>query len=111
MSSLSQQTLYIKNLDGKVRKQELRRSLFLLFTVHGTILDVVATKGEKMSGQAFVVFADAKSAGDARRALTGVSFYGRPMSIFMAKERSFVVDPSQRVKRDTRRTYTNVGGK
>ena len=111
MSNLPQQTLYIRNLDAKVRKQELRRSLYLLFSIHGVLLDVVASKGERMNGQAFVVFADAKSAGDARRSLANASFYGRPLDIFMAKERSFVVDPSVRVKRDTRRNVVKSGGK
>ena len=49
-------TLYIKNLNDKVKKDELRAQLFALFTTYGRIIDVVALKGPKMKGQAFVVF-------------------------------------------------------
>ncbi|KAH9853579.1 hypothetical protein C2E23DRAFT_821924 [Lenzites betulinus] len=41
-------SLYIKNLNDKVKKEELRAQLFALFTTYGRILDVFALKGPKM---------------------------------------------------------------
>eukprot|EP00744_Colponema_vietnamica_P023129 GILI01033386.1.p1 GENE.GILI01033386.1~~GILI01033386.1.p1 ORF type:complete len:124 (+),score=19.45 GILI01033386.1:33-374(+) len=103
MSSGPNPTLYIKNLNDKVRKEELRRSLYLLFSQYGTVVDVVAVKDDKMRGQAFVVFDQVAQATDARKDLADKSFYGKPMKIFFAHERSFAIDPSQRQKRDARR--------
>ena len=70
------QTLYINNLNEKVKKEgdtlskirylplsgfyslvsELKKSLYAIFSQFGPILDIVAMKTLKMRGQAFVVF-------------------------------------------------------
>ena len=80
------QTLYIKNLNDKVNKDELRLQLFALFTTYGRVIDVVALKTQKMRGQAFLVFSDLAGATAALRACEGIVFYDKPM----------VRDPSQR---------------
>ena len=72
-------TLYIKNLNDKVKKDELRAQLFALFTTYGRILDVVALKSPKMKGQAFVVFTDLAGATAAMRGCEGMVFYDKPM--------------------------------
>ena len=72
-------TLYIKNLNDKVKKDELRAQLFALFTTYGRIIDVVALKGPKMKGQAFVVFTDLAGATAAMRGCEGMVFYDKPM--------------------------------
>ncbi|KAI0772063.1 RNA-binding domain-containing protein [Trametes elegans] len=82
-------TLYIKNLNDKVKKEELRAQLFALFTTYGRILDVVALKGPKMKGQAFVVFTDLAGATAALRACEGMIFYDKPMHIEYAKTKSY----------------------
>ena len=79
-------TLYVKNLNDKVNKDELRRQLFALFTTYGRLIDVVALKTQKMRGQAFLVFSDLAGATAALRACEGIVFYDKPM----------VRDPSQR---------------
>lgn len=101
--SVPNATLYLKNLNDKVRKEELRRALYLLFSQYGTVLDVVAVKNDKMRGQAFVVYDVVSNATDARKELTEKSFYGKPLKIFFANETSFAADPSQRIRRDARR--------
>ena len=97
------QTLYIRGLPDKVKKEELRRSLFELFSQYSTVLDVVALKTSKMRGQAFVVMQDAASARAANKDLQNLPFYGRPMRIFAAEKASFEVDPAQRRIRDAKR--------
>jgi hypothetical protein len=72
-------TLYIKNLNDQVQKDELRAQLYSLFTTHGKIIDVVASKSAKMRGQAFLVFADLAGATTAMRACEGMMFYDKPM--------------------------------
>lgn len=79
MSSQPNTTLYIKNLNDKVKKDELRTQLFALFTAYGRIIDVVALKGQKMKGQAFVVFTDLAGATTAMRGCEGMVFYDKPM--------------------------------
>ena len=73
------ETLYIKNLNDKVNKEELRSQLYALFTTYGKVIDIVAMKTEKMRGQAFLVFADLASATAALRACEGIVFYDKPM--------------------------------
>ncbi|KAI0353474.1 RNA-binding domain-containing protein [Trametes cingulata] len=89
MSSQPNETLYIKNLNDKVRKEELRAQLYALFTTYGRILDVVALKGPKMKGQAFVVFTDLAGATAALRGCEGMIFYDKPMHIEYAKSKSY----------------------
>ena len=72
-------TLYLNNLNDKVNKEELRRQLLALFTTYGRVIDVVALKGQKMRGQAFLVFADLAGATAAMRACEGIVFYDKPM--------------------------------
>lgn len=72
-------TLYIKNLNDHIQKEELRAQLYSLFTTFGRIIDVIALKNTKMRGQAFLVFADLASATAAMRACEGMSFYEKPM--------------------------------
>ncbi|KAI0701165.1 hypothetical protein BC835DRAFT_1265322 [Cytidiella melzeri] len=88
-SSQPNTTLYIKNLNDKVQKEELRQQLFALFTTYGRVLDVVALKTQKMRGQAFIVFSDLAGATAALRACEGIVFYDKPMHIEYAKTKSY----------------------
>ncbi|QRW04903.1 NLI interacting factor-like phosphatase [Ceratobasidium sp. AG-Ba] len=81
-------TLYIKNLNDQVKKDELKSQLYALFTPYG-ILDIVAMKRPNMRGQAFVVFHDLAGATAAMRAWDGELFYDKEMRIEYAKTRSF----------------------
>ena len=74
------QTLYITNLpSSKIQKEDLRRSLYMLFSSYGPVLDVVALRTMKMRGQAHVVFRDIQTATQAMRALQGFEFFDREM--------------------------------
>ncbi|KJA30025.1 hypothetical protein HYPSUDRAFT_32063, partial [Hypholoma sublateritium FD-334 SS-4] len=92
MASSSNQpntTLYIKNLNDKINKEELKSQLFALFTTYGKIIDVVASKSQKMRGQAFLVFTDLAGATSAMRACEGMVFYDKPLHIDYAKSKSY----------------------
>ncbi|PPS14573.1 hypothetical protein GOBAR_AA06034 [Gossypium barbadense] len=73
------QTIYIKNLNEKIKKEELKRSLYALFSQYGRILDVVALKTPKLRGQAWVVFDELTSASNAFRQMQNFPFYDKPM--------------------------------
>ncbi|KJE91672.1 hypothetical protein CAOG_002777 [Capsaspora owczarzaki ATCC 30864] len=98
------QTLYVNNLNEKLKKEELRAALYTIFTQFGPVLDIVALKTLKMRGQAFIVFHDITSSANALRSLQGFSFYGKPMRITFAKSRSYAVgrfngEPDSHVRR------------
>jgi U2 small nuclear ribonucleoprotein B'' len=78
------QTLYVTNLDSsKIQKEDLRISLYTLFSTYGPVLDVVAMRTMKMRGQAHVTFRDVQTATQAMRALQGFEFFGREMVCFL----------------------------
>lgn len=73
------QSLYVQNLPEKLQKDDLRRSLYILFSTYGPVLDVTALKTKKMRGQAHVLFRDMQSATQALRNCQGFEFFGREM--------------------------------
>lgn len=76
------QTLYCSNLNDHLQKSDLKQALYMLFSTHGTILDIVALKTPRMRGQAHVTFRDTSAAVQAMRALQGYDFFGKNMVRF-----------------------------
>ncbi|EPE05486.1 rna recognition domain-containing protein [Ophiostoma piceae UAMH 11346] len=86
------QTLYVSNLpSAKIKKDDLRTALYLLFSTYGPVLDVVALKTMKMRGQAHIVFRDVQTATQAMRSLEGFPFFGHDLKISYAKSKSNVI--------------------
>ena len=48
-------------MNEKIKKEDLRKSLYVLMSQFGQVLDIVALKTMKMRGQAFVVFKEIRS--------------------------------------------------
>ncbi|XP_013192775.1 U1 small nuclear ribonucleoprotein A [Amyelois transitella] len=84
-------TIYINNLNEKIKKEELKKSLYAIFSQFGQILDIVALKTLKMRGQAFVIFKEISSATVALRSMQGFPFYDKPMRIQYCKTDSDVI--------------------
>lgn len=82
------QTLYVNNLNTKINKNELKRMLYALFSVHGQILSIVAMKTPTTRGQAFIVFKETSSAIVAMRSLQGYPFFDKSLRIQFAKSKS-----------------------
>jgi len=78
-------TVYINNLNEKIKKDDLKKSLYAIFSQFGQILDILASKNLKMRGQAFVIFKDVPSSTNAMRSMQGFPFYDKPMRIAYAK--------------------------
>ncbi|KAH9519489.1 hypothetical protein Btru_002834 [Bulinus truncatus] len=91
MSVHPNHTIYINNLNEKIKKDELKKSLYAIFSQFGQILDIVALKTLKMRGQAFVIFKEINSAANALRSMQGFPFYDKPMRIQFSKKDSAVI--------------------
>jgi len=85
------ETLYIQNLNEKIRIDVLKASLRGLFKSYGEVIDVVAHNNLRMRGQAFVSFESADIAKKALKEVKGFPLYSKPMQISFAKTRSDAV--------------------
>jgi U2 small nuclear ribonucleoprotein B'' len=79
-------TLYVKNLNDKVRPNEMRRSLYLLMSEFGPVVDVAVHKSDKGRGQAWITFADQNTAVTALQRLGQVTMYEKTISASYAKK-------------------------
>lgn len=82
------ETLYIQNLNEKVRIPVMTQTLASLFKPYRPVLPVVAHRNVRMRGQAFVSFTDIESANRARKEVNEFPLYGKAMLISFAKGRS-----------------------
>ncbi|TRY88447.1 hypothetical protein DNTS_018874 [Danionella cerebrum] len=84
-------TIYINNLNEKIKKDELKKSLYAIFSQFGQILDILVSRILKLRGQAFVIFKEVNSASNALRSMQGFPFYDKPMRIQYAKQDSDII--------------------
>ena len=73
------ETLYIQNLNEKIKIPVLKASLRGLFKSYGEVLDVVAHSNLRMRGQAFVSFESPEMAKKALKEVRGFPLYSKPM--------------------------------
>jgi len=85
------QTLYVNNLNEKIKQEELKKSLYAVFSRFGAIVDIIAMKTNKHRGQAWIVFKEISSATNALRDMQSFPFYDKPMRISYAKTKSDAV--------------------
>ncbi|KAI9731318.1 MAG: hypothetical protein M1834_005221 [Cirrosporium novae-zelandiae] len=81
-------TLYVKNLEERIKIPDLIESLTEIFSEYGTIIDVVAKRNLKAKGQAFIVFEDHASAQKAIEDIQGFELFDKPMQLDFARTRS-----------------------
>ena len=79
------QTLYLNNLNEKIKKEEMQHSLFHLFSLYGDILEITVKRNLKMKGQAFVVFSNPDSAAKAMHDLQNYLFFDKKINIQYSK--------------------------
>ena len=51
MDIIASQTLYINNINEKIKKDVLKKTLHSLFSQFGKIVEIVACRGIKLRGQ------------------------------------------------------------
>ncbi|KAJ1656385.1 hypothetical protein IWQ61_004029 [Dispira simplex] len=81
-------TLYISNLNEKIKIPALKASLQTLYGTYGTLLDIVAHGNLRMRGQAFIVFENQEMATKALTATQGFPLFGKPMLVQYARTKS-----------------------
>ena len=108
-------TLYIQNLNERIKIPDLKNALYQLFSTHAAqhnaeVIEVHAKHNIKNRGQAFVVFNDEDAAEAAVQSMRGVMFYGKPMRINYAKSESDVTrkmrgtfEETEKAKREQKR--------
>ncbi|KAF8978001.1 hypothetical protein BGZ46_006950 [Entomortierella lignicola] len=87
-SSAQSPSLYIKNLNEKIKLDVLKKSLRAIFGQYGEVLDIVAHSNIRMRGQAFVIFDNKDIAAKALSEVQGFPLYGKPMMIQYSKNKS-----------------------
>lgn len=85
------ETLYLQNLNEKIKPEVMKATLRGLFKSYGDVLDVVAHGNLRMRGQAFVSFENADVAAKALREVQRFPLYSKPLQISFAKTRSDAV--------------------
>lgn len=81
-------TVYVRNLEERIKIPELTEALTEIFSEYGSIIDIVAKKNLKAKGQAFVVFDNPESASRAIDEVNGFELFDKPMRLDFAKTRS-----------------------
>ena len=51
MDVVPSQTLYVNNLNEKVKKDVLKKTLYAVFSQYGKVIEIVACRGVKLRGQ------------------------------------------------------------
>ena len=85
------QTLYVNNLNDKIKIDELKENLFHLFSEFGDIISIITKNNAKMRGQAFIIFKDINSAKNAKLSLNHFIFLGKELNINYSKNPSKIL--------------------
>ncbi|KAJ5075348.1 u1 small nuclear ribonucleoprotein a [Anaeramoeba ignava] len=86
-----QKTLYIRNINEKIKLRDLKKQLETLFSKYGTILKIIAYRSLRMKGQAFVIFEDINSAISAKEKLQGYNLQGKSIQIQFSRSKSDII--------------------
>lgn len=70
-------TLYINNINDKITINILKKNLYLYFSQYGRVTHIVACKGMKLRGQAWVTFSDQVASAAALSGAQGFNFCGK----------------------------------
>ncbi|KOS20635.1 U1 small nuclear ribonucleoprotein A [Escovopsis weberi] len=81
-------TVYVQNLEERVKPEVLTNALKTIFSEFGNVVDIVAKRNLKAKGQAFIIFDKPESANEAIEEVQGFELFGKPMRTALAKTRS-----------------------
>jgi RNA recognition motif-containing protein len=84
-------TLYVKNIDWKIKKPLLKRALYSLFTRHGKVLEIVILRRDGLRGQAWVIMDNVQAATAAIQGENGFTFFGKDLVIEYSREPSDLI--------------------
>ncbi|ORY59481.1 uncharacterized protein BCR38DRAFT_57949 [Pseudomassariella vexata] len=81
-------TVYVRNLEERVKPEPLKEALRTVFSDYGSIIDIVAKTNLKAKGQAFIVFENPDAAMQAIEEVQGFELFDKPMQLALARTRS-----------------------
>ncbi|KAL9124284.1 MAG: hypothetical protein Q9217_006370 [Psora testacea] len=81
-------TVYVKNLEERIKPDQLKGALTEIFSEYGNIVDLVTKKNLKAKGQAFIVFDGVEAAERAIEEVQGFELFEKPMVLDYAKTKS-----------------------
>lgn len=80
--------MYVKNLEERIKPEQLKEALTEVFSEYGTVIDLIAKKNLKAKGQAFVVFDSTDAATTAIEEVQGFELFEKPMHLDYARTKS-----------------------
>eukprot|EP00462_Mataza_sp_D1_P020757 CAMPEP_0175139408 /NCGR_PEP_ID=MMETSP0087-20121206/10883_1 /TAXON_ID=136419 /ORGANISM="Unknown Unknown, Strain D1" /LENGTH=228 /DNA_ID=CAMNT_0016422409 /DNA_START=41 /DNA_END=727 /DNA_ORIENTATION=+ len=81
-------TIYLSNLNEKLKKDVLKQQLYLMFSTFGNVLEIHVYRTDKLRGQAWVVYDSLAGATKALRESQGFEFFGKSIKASYAKKKS-----------------------
>lgn len=84
-------TLYVQNINDKIKIETLKKSLYLLFSAYGDVIEVHLRKQRNYRGQAWVVFKSPKNCQHALAKLQDVPFYGKKLKLTPSTSKSDII--------------------
>ncbi|KAK1766775.1 U2 small nuclear ribonucleoprotein B [Phialemonium atrogriseum] len=87
-SSPSVSTVYVRNLEERVKPEPLKEALHAIFSEYGNVIEIIAKTNLKAKGQAFIVFDNPESAQKAIDEIQGFELFEKPMQVALARTRS-----------------------
>ncbi|PFH33970.1 RNA recognition motif-containing protein [Besnoitia besnoiti] len=91
MSIPPNQTIYINNINDKVKLPELKENLRSMFKQFGEIRQIVAMSSFWRRGQAWIVFASVESATKAIQGMQAFVYHGQPLRINYSITKSDII--------------------
>ncbi|KAI5305300.1 hypothetical protein KEM56_004786 [Ascosphaera pollenicola] len=81
-------TVYVRNLEERMKIEELKESLQGIFEEFGTIVQIIAKTNLRAKGQAFIVFDNVESAAKAIDEVNDFDLFEKPMILDFARTKS-----------------------
>lgn len=78
----------VRNLEERIKIEQMKEALTEIFSEYGNIVDLVAKTNLKAKGQAFIVFDSVEAAERAINEVQGFELYEKPMVLDFARTRS-----------------------
>ena len=85
------ETLYVNNINEKIKPDLLRENLYYLFIQFGDVLEINIRKSKKMRGQAFIIYKEVNEATRAKISLDNFLFFGSRIKVNYAKKKSDLI--------------------
>ena len=78
----------MKNLEERIKPEQLKEALNEIFSEYGNVIDLIAKRNLKAKGQAFIVFDDTDAATRAIEEVQGFELFEKPMQLDYARTKS-----------------------